>query len=180
MPAEGRRPYEANACFEVVDRINLNRRLYTALIMVSTMCLAIVGIYFLLLLFNSGSLTNRYTYRVNHTVVYANDMANLVESIELYFPKPAFVEVYNSGNVKVESFLVTPGDLQAKTPAGFNQSLDRSDIYSRLKMYAQPGKLDLLFRKIYVGKADFSLFIADLLTFDEQSLKDSGKTVFLR
>ena len=162
-----------------METISLNNRLYSAGMMLFIMCLAIVGIYLLLMLFGMG-MEPRYRFHVNNSETRVVDMASLQESIESYFPSLVSVRVYNSGNVLLETLWVTPIDLQAPAPTGLLPNLERSDVYSRLKMYAQPDMLDVLFRWIYVDKATFSNFITNLLLFDAQGINDSAKAVFLR
>ena len=157
----------------------MNKRLYSAGMMLFIMCLAIVGIYLLLMLFSMG-IEPRYRFFVNNFETLADDMASLQECIEPYFPNLVSVRVYNSGNVLLETLWVTPFDLQAPAPAGLLPNFERGDVYSRLKMYAQPDMLDVLFSKIYVDKVTFSNFITNLLLFDAEGVKDSAKAVFLR
>ena len=162
-----------------METITLDKRLYSAGMMLFIVCLAIVGIYLLLMLFSMG-MEPRYRFFVNNSEARAVDMASLQESIEPYFPSMVSVRVYNSANVLLETLWVTPIDLQAPVPAGLLPNFERGDVYSRLKMYAQPDKLDVLFRWIYVDKETFSNFITNLILFETEALKDSAKAVFLR
>ena len=143
------------------------------------LCLTIAGMYLFqnIISIDAGA---PYRFFVDNIEVSAESMASLEDRIRSDFQKPVSVEIYNSKQVLLETISITSNDLQPPAKGSIAKSLDHGDIYSRLKMYVEPDKLDLIMRKIYVDKETFSKFSADLILFNLQNLKESAKPVFLR
>ena len=95
------------------------------------------------------------------------------KNLPIYLADITKQEIKNIGFTVLKA--VIPGYIDLDIDYNFKQTK-----YSRLKMYAQPDMLDVLFRWIYVDKATFSNFITNLLLFDAEGVKDSAKAVFLR
>jgi len=159
--------------------MNTDNRIHSAISAGFALCLILTGVYLLIYLFGTG-LGKQYTFTVNNSETIVDGMDSLENSIASRFPDPVTVGVYNSDHVLMETLDVTPGDMRKPIEADIMRSLDHADVYSRLRMYAEPDRLDLFLRKISVDKAVFSKFTGDLLAFDIQALKESAKPVFFR
>ena len=157
---------------------NMKYRLLSVLIAGSVLCLSLAAIYVLMILYDSF-MDTPYDFQINGSEKIIVNMAVLETYIKKGFPEPVTVEIFRN-DALLEAFTVNQHDLLAPLQPDYEKSLERGDVYSRLKMYAEPGKLDLFFRKVWVDKSTFSTFADDLILLNFERLKDSAKPVFLR